>query len=63
MAGTPTELHRLWMEAMNRGDLDGLVELYEPDATLPERGPAHPIASEGVGYHAPTTTPASPRAS
>jgi ketosteroid isomerase-like protein len=34
VANAPAELHALWMAAMNRGDLDGLVELYEPYAVM-----------------------------
>jgi len=33
-ARTPEELHRLWSEYFVAGDLDGLVSLYEPDASL-----------------------------
>jgi uncharacterized protein (TIGR02246 family) len=32
-ASTPEQIHRL-VEAFNAGDLDGLMELYEPDAAL-----------------------------
>jgi len=38
-ARTPDELDRLFASAMNAGDLEGLVALYEPQATLaPEPG-------------------------
>jgi uncharacterized protein (TIGR02246 family) len=30
----PTELHTLFAQAFNRGDLDDLLALYEPSATL-----------------------------
>lgn len=33
-ASSPEELVRLFAERANRGDLDGLVDLYEPGATL-----------------------------
>ena len=33
-ARTPEELHRLWSDYFVAGDLDGLVSLYEPDASL-----------------------------
>lgn len=37
---SPEEAHRLWAEYFNAGDLDALVSLYEPEATLnPRRGP------------------------
>jgi uncharacterized protein (TIGR02246 family) len=34
LATTPEQIHRLFEEAFNAGDLDGLMELYEPDAAL-----------------------------
>ena len=34
VARTPEDLHRLWAEYFVAGDLDGLLSLYEPDATL-----------------------------
>jgi uncharacterized protein (TIGR02246 family) len=33
-AGTPEELDQLFIEKMNAGDLEAVVSLYEPDATL-----------------------------
>jgi uncharacterized protein (TIGR02246 family) len=30
----PRQLHQAWEKAYNGGDVDGLVELYEPDATV-----------------------------
>jgi ketosteroid isomerase-like protein len=33
-ASTPEQIHRLFEEAFNAGDLDGLMELYESDAAL-----------------------------
>ena len=38
-ATRPEQLHRLFEEAFNAGDLDALLALYEPDAALiPEPG-------------------------
>ena len=33
-AGTPEEVHRLWTRAFDEGDVDAVVALYEPSATL-----------------------------
>ena len=33
-AATPEQIHRLFEEAFNAGDLDGLMELYEANAAL-----------------------------
>jgi uncharacterized protein (TIGR02246 family) len=33
-ANTPRDLHRLFADAMNRGDLGALLDLYEPTASL-----------------------------
>jgi uncharacterized protein (TIGR02246 family) len=33
-ATMPEDLHRLWIERLNAGDLDGLVALYEPAAAF-----------------------------
>lgn len=33
-ARTPVETHAVFQKAFNAGDLDGLMALYEPDATL-----------------------------
>lgn len=33
-ARTPEEVHRLWADYFVAGDLDAMVSLYEPDATL-----------------------------
>jgi uncharacterized protein (TIGR02246 family) len=33
-AKSPEEMVRVWAEAFNRGDVDALVDLYEPGATL-----------------------------
>ena len=34
LAKTPKEVHTLFLEAFNRGDLEELVRLYEPNAIL-----------------------------
>jgi uncharacterized protein (TIGR02246 family) len=35
----PSESHRVWSDAFNRGDLEGMLALYEPDAIMvPEPG-------------------------
>ena len=40
-ARTPEECDRLFEERINAGDLDGLVALYQPDATfVPQEGEA-----------------------
>ena len=33
-ATTPEEVHRLFEDAFNAGDIDGLMALYEPDAAV-----------------------------
>jgi ketosteroid isomerase-like protein len=33
-ATTPEQIHRVFEDRFNAGDLDGLMELYEPDAAL-----------------------------
>ncbi len=33
-ATNPDELHGHWVDGVNRGDLDGLTALYEPDAAF-----------------------------
>jgi uncharacterized protein (TIGR02246 family) len=38
-ATTPEEIHRLFQDAFNAGDIDGLMALYEPDAAvIPQPG-------------------------
>jgi uncharacterized protein (TIGR02246 family) len=38
-ATTPEQIHRLFEDAFNAGDIDGLMVLYEPDSVLvPEPG-------------------------
>ena len=34
VARTPEDVHRLWTDYFIAGDLEGLLALYEPDATL-----------------------------
>jgi ketosteroid isomerase-like protein len=46
-ARTPEDLTRLFVERANAGDVDGLVELYEPDAVM-----AYPPGSQTVGHAA-----------
>ncbi|GAA2380763.1 nuclear transport factor 2 family protein [Dactylosporangium salmoneum] len=46
-AETPEDITRLFVERANAGDVDGLVELYEPDAVL-----AYPPGSTSVGHDA-----------
>ena len=36
-ARTPEDVHRLWGEAMNAGDLESAVALYEPGASVVEQ--------------------------
>ena len=33
-ARTPEEVHQRWLQAINDGDLDALMGLYEPEATV-----------------------------
>jgi uncharacterized protein (TIGR02246 family) len=33
-ARTPHEVHELWLQAINDGDIDALMALYEPEATV-----------------------------
>jgi uncharacterized protein (TIGR02246 family) len=44
-ATTPEHIHRVFEDTFNAGDLDGLMELYEPDAAL--------IAQPGSVAHGP----------
>jgi uncharacterized protein (TIGR02246 family) len=37
-AHTPSEIHTLFLDAFNRGDVEALVSLYEPSAVLVTRG-------------------------
>jgi uncharacterized protein (TIGR02246 family) len=46
-ATEPEDLTRLFVERANAGDVEGLIELYEPDAVL-----AFPPGSETVGRDA-----------
>jgi uncharacterized protein (TIGR02246 family) len=46
-ARTPEDLHRLWAEAFTSGDLDGLVALYEPDATMVPQ-PGHAVSGQAA---------------
>ena len=40
----PEDIHRLWMQAYNAGDLDSLAALYEPQARLVPRPGQEPVA-------------------
>jgi uncharacterized protein (TIGR02246 family) len=42
-ARTPVETHAVFQKAFNAGDLEGLMALYEPDATLIPQPGAQPI--------------------
>jgi ketosteroid isomerase-like protein len=54
-ASTPEQIHRLFEDMFNVGGLDGLMELYEPDAAL--------IAQPGSLAHGSEQTRAACRAS
>jgi ketosteroid isomerase-like protein len=43
----PEDLSRLFVARVNAGDVEGLVELYEPDAVL-----GYPLGTETVGHDA-----------
>jgi uncharacterized protein (TIGR02246 family) len=46
-ANDPSQLHQAWEKAFNGGDLDALLDLYEPDATLiPE--PEKPVSGHAA---------------
>jgi uncharacterized protein (TIGR02246 family) len=48
-ANTPEELHRLWAEAYNAGDLEALIELYEAEAVLvPQPGQPPVVGREAI---------------
>jgi uncharacterized protein (TIGR02246 family) len=42
-AQSPLDLHALWAERFNAGDIEGVLSLYEPDAVL--RVPGGPTAT------------------
>jgi ketosteroid isomerase-like protein len=44
-ATTPEDIHRIFEDTFNAGDIDGLMEMYEPDAAL--------IAQPGSIAHGP----------
>lgn len=46
-ATTPQQVHALFGERFNAGDLDGVLELYEPDAVLVP-GPGVVVSGEGI---------------
>lgn len=43
-ASTPEEIHRLWAEAYNAGDLEALLDLYEDEAVLVPQPGVPPVA-------------------
>jgi ketosteroid isomerase-like protein len=45
----PEDLDRLFLERANAGDVDGVVDLYEPDAVLAFRPAAWPPAGRPSG--------------
>ena len=47
-AHSPTEIHVLFQNAFNLGDVEALISLYEPDATLLVGG-KHVTGSENIG--------------
>jgi ketosteroid isomerase-like protein len=48
-ATTPEEIHRLFEDRFNAGDVDGLMAPYEPDAAvIPNRGASSTVASRCV---------------
>ena len=43
----PRQLHQAWEKAYNGGDIDALIELYEPQATvIPE--PGSPVTGQAA---------------
>lgn len=47
-ARTPEEVHELWREYFVAGDLDGLLSLYEPDATFAAQTGASVTGTAGI---------------
>lgn len=47
-AKNPEEMTRVWSEAFNRGDLDALVDLYEPGAVLTRSSGPSISGREGI---------------
>ena len=45
-AHSPAEIHRLFLDAFNCGDVEGIVALYEADAVLIESG--QPVVGHGA---------------
>jgi uncharacterized protein (TIGR02246 family) len=43
IATSPDALHQLWVDGVNRGDLDGLMNLYEPESAFVTR-PGHVVS-------------------
>jgi len=47
-ARKPEDLDRLFGEALNRGDLDALIALYEPDAAMPEQSGSVAVGTDAL---------------
>lgn len=45
LASSPEAVHTLWLDGVNRGDLDGLLALYEPDTAYVVR-PGETVVGE-----------------
>jgi uncharacterized protein (TIGR02246 family) len=48
---SPEALHHLWVDGINRGDLDGLVALYEANAAFVTQ-PGHIVTGSAAVRHA-----------
>jgi uncharacterized protein (TIGR02246 family) len=47
-AKTPEDMTRVWTEAFNRGDLDALMDCYEPDCVLTRSSGPNVVGREGI---------------
>lgn len=47
-AESPLDLHQLWGQRFNAGDIDGLLTLYEPDAVLSVPGGQKSTGSDEI---------------
>ena len=47
-ATEPEQIHRLFEHAFNAGDIDGLLALYEPDATLVPQPGVVVVGTDGI---------------
>jgi ketosteroid isomerase-like protein len=50
-ATTPEQVHRVFEDTFNAGDIDGLMELYESDAALIAQPGASPTAASRSKLH------------